>query len=138
MNNRNWIGTVVGIQLANAFLLFAFSIYLAVEAYPLVAFFEERNVTLTYIANVAVFVVLGVLLLAGWLRLRKDKFWGWRLALFADAVICITMTLDSLSLGLRKTYFQPATIDLLSAAGVSLLLMPAVRKQYSSHTSMQV
>jgi len=138
MKRSNWIGTVGGIQLTNAFLLFTFSIYLAVAAYPVVAFFQERNVMIAYIANVAVFVVLGVLALVCWWGLGKEELWGWWLALCANAVICGLLILDSLSLGLRETYFQPATIALLSTAGVVLLLTPAVRKLYSTRSSMQV
>lgn len=128
MDRSKWIGTIVGIQLTNALLLFTFSIYLTLAAYPVVTFFQERSVTITYIGNVAIFVVLGALAIVGGYGLRKQQSWGWWLALCANAVICVLLTLDSLSLGLRETYFQPAAIALLSAASVVLLVSPAVRK----------
>jgi hypothetical protein len=137
MNRRNWVRTIGGIQLTNALLLFTFSIYLAVAAYPVVAFFRERDVTITFVAYVAVFVVLGVLTGVGWWGLRKDELWAWWLALCADALVCVLLTLDSLSMGLRETHFLTATIALLSAADVVLLLMPAARKHYSRRSSMQ-
>ena len=136
MNRKNSIAVVAGLQLTNAFLLFTFSIYLAVSAYPLVIFFEERNVTLTYIGNVTIFVVLAVLALVGWWGLRKEALWAWWLAVSSNVVICALLTLDSLSLGLRDTYFQPATIAVLSATGVVLLFMPAVRRLYFMPSSI--
>jgi len=109
---------IAAIQLANSFLLLVFSIYLAVEAYPVVAFFQERETTVTYIVNVAVFVVLGALALISGLGLREEKLWGWWLGVSANAVNCALRTLDSLSRGLRETYFQLAVMALLSAVTV--------------------
>ena len=137
MNRRNWIGAIAAIQLVNTFLLFIFSIYLAVVAHPIVAFFQERGITITYIVNVAVFVALGILAFVCWLGLRSEVFWGWWLAVSANAVICVLLSVDSLSLGWRETYFQLAVIALLSAALVIFLFMPAVRKHYCRRTSIQ-
>jgi uncharacterized membrane protein (DUF2068 family) len=138
MNRSNWMGALVGVQLISAFLLFAFSIYLAVVAYPLVVFFGERSTTIAYIGNVAVFDVLGVLALVGWWGLRRGRYWSWWLALCASSATCLLLTLDCFSLGLQQTYFQPATIALLSAIAVVLLLTPAVRKHYCRRSSLQV
>jgi hypothetical protein len=76
MDRSKWIGTIVGIQLTNALLLFTFSIYLTLAAYPVVTFFQERSVTITYIGNVAIFVVLGALAIVGGYGLRKQQSWG--------------------------------------------------------------
>jgi uncharacterized membrane protein (DUF2068 family) len=138
MDRRNWNGAIGAIQLVNTFLLFVFSIYLAVQAYPVVAFFQEREVTTAYIVNVAVFVALGILSLVCWLSLRKERLWGWWLSVSANAVICVFLTVDSLSLGLRDTYFQLAVVALLSAVVVVLLLTRSVRGRYSRRGSIQM
>jgi len=137
MNRARPTSLVIAMQLLNAFLLLAFSVYFSVRAYPLVAFFQEREVTFTYANNVGVFVALGILALVGWWALRRKKLWGWLFVLSCDAFVCVFMSYDSLLLGLRETYFQLAAIALLSAVVVILLLMPDVRKYYSGVRSTQ-
>ena len=136
MDRTNW-SAAVALQLIIALLLFVFSIYLAVTAYPVVTFFQEREVTTTYIVNVAVFVVLGALALVGWLGLRTGKLWGWWLTLPADVAICLLLVYDSLNFGLKETYFQTAAIAVLSAVVVILLLVPSARSSYFSRRSIQ-
>jgi len=137
MKKRNWAGIVVAIQLGNAFFLFVFSIYLAVAAYPWVAFFQERDVTITYIVTVAVFMALGVLAIVCWRSLRNERRGGWWVALMGNAVISVLTTLGSLSGGWRETYFQLPLIALLSAVVVISLLMPDMRNHYSTPRSIQ-
>jgi hypothetical protein len=137
MNKRNWAGIVIAVQLLNAFLLFVFSAYLAVAAHPVVAFFQAREVTITYVVNVAVFMALGLLALVCWRGLRNERRWGWWVALTGNAVISVLTTLDSLSMGLRETYFQLPLIALLSAVVVVSLLMPDMRDHYSRPKSIQ-
>ena len=60
MNRMIWHRWAIAVQLINALLLFAFSIYLGVTAYPLVAFFQDRGVSAAYVLNVAVIVTLWV------------------------------------------------------------------------------
>ena len=84
MNRARPTSLVIAMHLLNAFLLLAFSVYLSVTAYPLVAFFQEREVTFTYALNVGVFVALGILTLVGWWALRREKLWGWLFALSCD------------------------------------------------------
>ena len=103
MNKRNWASILVAVQLLNAFLLLVFSVYLAIAAYPVVAFFQERDITITIVVNVAVFMALGVLALVCWRGLRNERRWGWWVALMGNAVISVLTTLDSLSMGLRET-----------------------------------
>ena len=50
MSRTSSLGTIITMQLVNALLVFAFSVYLGVTAYPLVAFFQEREVTATYVS----------------------------------------------------------------------------------------
>jgi hypothetical protein len=137
MNKRNWPSIMVAIQLLNAFLLFVFSAYLAVAAYPLVAFFQSREVTITYIVNVGVFMALGVLALVCWRGLRNERRWGWWVALMGNAIISVLTTLDSLSMGLRETYFQLPLIALLSGVVAISLLMPDMRDHYGSPRSIR-
>src|SRR5207247_2899451 len=77
MSRTSWLGSIITMQLVNALLVFAFSIYLGVTAYPLVAFFQEREVTATYVLDVAVFVTLGLLVLVGWSSLGEGNLWAW-------------------------------------------------------------
>ena len=137
MNKRTWTRIVVAVQMLNAFLLFVFSVYLAVAAYPWVAFFQSREVTIAYIMNVGVFMALGVLALVCWRGLRNERRWGWWVALMGNAIISVLTTLDSLSMGLRETYFQLPLIALLSGVVAISLLMPDVREQYRSPRSIQ-
>ena len=131
MNRMSWHGSATAMQLVNALVLFAFSIYLGVAAYPLVAFFKDRDVTGAYAVNVAVFLTLGFLVLAGWWCLRKQGVWAWWFAVFADAFVCFFTGNDFLSCGLHdRDCVLFGAMSLSSAIACAFLFVPGVRKRY--------
>lgn len=138
MNRMIWHRWAIAVQLINALLLFAFSIYLGVTAYPLVAFFQDRGVSAAYVLNVAVIVTLGFLILAEWWYLRKQKVWAWWLAVFADASVFFLTGNDSLSCGLRdRDCLVFVAMSLSSMIACACLFVPDVRSHYRQIIPMQ-
>ena len=131
MSRTSSLGSIITMQLVNALLVFAFSIYLGVTAYPLVAFFQEREVTATYVLDVAVFVTLGLLVLVGWSSLRKGKLWAWWFAVSCDALVCLFTGYDFLSCGRQdRDCVVFAAMSLSSGIVCAFLFIPDVRERY--------
>jgi hypothetical protein len=137
MHRTNWYAAVA-LQLIIAILLFVFSIYLAVTAYPVVTFFQEREVTITYIGNVAVFVVLGTLALVGWLGLRTGKLWSWWLTLPRGCCHLLIASLRFAKFRIEGDLLSDCGDCSVSAVAVILLLVPSVRNSYFGRRSIQV
>ena len=139
MNRMSWHRAAIAMQLVNAIVLFGFSIYLSVTAYPLVAFFKDREVTGAYALNVTVFVTLGFLVLAEWWCLRKQKLWAWWFAVFADVFVCFFTGNDFLSCGFHdRDCLVFGAMSLSSVLACAFLFIPDVRERYRQIVPVQL
>jgi hypothetical protein len=132
MRRSDWIHSVTWFELVNTVCLLGFAVYVLVPAHPLVAFFEDRGVTILYLLIAGLLVALGLISLAVRRGFGKREPWGWWFALVGDLLISSLVICGSVSLG-----WLLAAIGLLSATVSMCLPISAARLNYWPGTSIE-
>jgi hypothetical protein len=115
------------VQLIYALSLVGVALYLLVLGYRWGFRFESSK---GLILASALIGAPGLLALVGWWGLRRQKLWGWLVALSIDALLLLMFINSIADDGLRNIDAITAALAILSLATASCLLIPAVRKQY--------
>lgn len=126
MKHSGWISLVVVVQLLYALLLILVPVYLLLMAYGWGAVILS-----------AVLGGPGIVALVGWFGLRKGKFWGWSIALFADVAMFGILIYCLMDYGWHNIDWEVVALTLLTAGVLAALLTPAVRAAYWQRVGAQ-
>jgi len=127
MKRSGWIRFAVIMQLLYALFLLAFSVYLLALTFVWGFRFERAT---GLILAAAILGAPGLVGLVGWLGLRREKLWGWSVAIFGDLGLLAILIYSMIDDGLRNIDWDMAGMTLVSAIVSLGLFVPAVRKFY--------